>query len=234
MALYVIGDTHFSESSDKPMDVFGGVWKDSRKKLIEGFSGTLRQGDKLVLCGDFSWGMTLEETLKDFQLLDSFPGEKLLLKGNHDYWWQTVGKMKSFFDKNQIKSLHFLHNNCIFYNDIALCGTRGWFFDKTNPEGEDEKIFQRELIRLEKSLSEAKKARPEAEIYCFLHYPPIFSGLELKAFTNLLIQYGVTRCFYGHLHGTGLKGAFSGFSNGIEYRVVSADAVGFRPVMISE
>ncbi len=234
MALYTIGDLHLSETAGKPTDVFGGVWRDYRQKIIQGFS-RLEPEDVTVLCGDFSWGINLEEALADFRLVDSFPGKKILVKGNHDLWWQTVSKMNKFFEKNSIKTLSFLHNNCIFYNGTALCGTRGWFYDPADPAAAEEKVFRRELIRLEASLSAARRQAPDCEIFCFLHYPPILAGLggdEVKEITALLRKYGVRRCYYGHLHGECLRAAFNGFRDGVEYRTASADYLNFRPVMI--
>ena len=232
MALYVIGDTHFSEGCNKPMDIFGGAWTGYRDKLVSSLS-ILRAEDTLVLAGDFSWGMSLQEALPDFRLLDSFPGKKLLIKGNHDYWWETVSKMKRFFAENAIETIDFLHNSCYFYNGAALCGTRGWFYDKNDPAAGDDKIFKRELIRLEASLKAAVD-QGAREIDCFLHYPPVFAGTEVPQITELLSRYPVKRVFYGHLHGESLRGAFSGMRNGIYYAVVSADALGFRPIQIRE
>ena len=232
MALYVIGDTHFSEGSNKPMDVFGGAWTGYREKLLASLS-VLEPEDVLVVAGDFSWGMSLQEALPDFRLLDSFPGKKLLLKGNHDYWWETAAKMKRFFAENAIETIDFLHNSCYFYNGTALCGTRGWFYDKNDPAAGDDKIFKRELIRLEASLKAAVDQGAE-EIDCFLHYPPVFAGMEVPQITEILSRYPVKRVFYGHLHGDSLRGAFSGMRNGIYYAVISADALGFRPVKIRD
>ncbi|MBR4992239.1 MAG: metallophosphoesterase [Clostridia bacterium] len=232
MALYVIGDTHFSEGCNKPMDIFGGAWTGYRDKLISSLS-VLQPEDVLVLAGDFSWGMSLQEALPDFRLLDSFPGKKLLIKGNHDYWWETVSKMKRFFAENTIETIDFLHNSCYFYNGAALCGTRGWFYDKNDPAAGDDKIFKRELLRLEASLKAAVDQGAQ-EIDCFLHYPPVFAGTEVPQITEILSRYPVKRVFYGHLHGDSLRGAFSGMRNGIYYAVVSADALGFKPIQIRE
>ena len=232
MALYVIGDTHFSEGCNKPMDIFGGAWTGYRDKLISSLS-VLQPEDVLVLAGDFSWGMSLQEALPDFRLLDSFPGKKLLIKGNHDYWWETVSKMKRFFAENTIETIDFLHNSCYFYNGAALCGTRGWFYDKNDPAAGDDKIFKRELLRLEASLKAAVDQDAQ-EIDCFLHYPPVFAGTEVPQITEILSRYPVKRVFYGHLHGDSLRGAFSGMRNGIYYAVVSADALGFKPIQIRE
>ena len=232
MALYVIGDTHFSEGCNKPMDIFGGAWTGYRDKLVSALS-VLQPEDTLVVAGDFSWGMSLREALPDFRLLDRFPGKKLLIKGNHDYWWETVSKMKRFFAENTIETIDFLHNSCYFYNGAALCGTRGWFYDKNDPAAGDDKIFKRELIRLEASLKAAVD-QGATEIDCFLHYPPVFAGTEVPQITEILSRYPVKRLFYGHLHGDSLRGAFSGTRNGIYYAVVSADALGFKPIQIRE
>ena len=232
MALYVIGDTHFSEGSNKPMDVFGGAWVGYRDKLVRSLSA-LSPEDLLVVAGDFSWGMSLPEALPDFRLLDGFPGKKLLLKGNHDYWWETVSKMKRFFAENAIETIDFLHNSCYFYGGTALCGTRGWFFDKNDPTAGDDKVFKRELIRLEASLK-AAMAQGAEDIDCFLHYPPVFAGAEVPQITDILARYPVKRVFYGHLHGESIRGAFRGVRGGIQYSLVSADAVGFAPVRIRD
>lgn len=232
MALYVIGDTHFSEGSNKPMDVFGGAWTGYRDKLVRSLSA-LSPEDLLVVAGDFSWGMSLPEALPDFRLLNGFPGKKLLLKGNHDYWWETVSKMKRFFAENAIETIDFLHNSCYFYGGTALCGTRGWFFDKNDPTAGDDKVFKRELIRLEASLK-AAMAQGAEDIDCFLHYPPVFAGAEVPQITAILARYPVKRVFYGHLHGESIRGAFRGVRGGIQYSPVSADAVGFAPVRIRD
>lgn len=231
MALYAIGDMHLSESVNKPMDIFGGAWDNYREKLLKGLS-CLKEEDMLVIAGDFSWGMSLKEALADFKLLNTFPGKKVFLKGNHDYWWDTVSKMNRFFDENELKDQLFLHNNCIFYNDTVLCGTRGWFFDPSDETAGDEKVFKRELMRLEASLKEAHKLHPGCEIYCFLHYPPVFMRTEVEPITSLLKQYGVARCYYGHLHGESLRGAFNGTRDGVIYQNISADYVGFKPVLL--
>ena len=231
MALYTIGDPHLSCGVEKPMDVFGGVWRGYQAKLERALAGLLCEGDLLVVAGDFSWGMSLQQALPDFQFLDRFPGQKVLLKGNHDYWWETVSKMKKFFQENAINSLLFLHNNCIFYKDTALCGTRGWFYDPSDATAGDEKVFKRELIRLEASL---RAAGDTPEKICFLHYPPVFKNAEVKPITDLLKAYGVSRCYYGHLHGDSLKGAFGGERDGIIYRNISADNTGFEPVIIKK
>lgn len=227
MALYAIGDTHLSLGSDKPMDVFGGGWTGYVDKLREGFSQVGGE-DTVVICGDVSWGMSLEQARADFAFLDALPGRrKLLLKGNHDYWWTTAAKMNRFFQDNGFLTLEILHNNCAFYGDVALCGTRGWFYEEDRGE-HSAKIFNRELIRLEASL----KAGGAGEKLCFLHYPPIYQGYRCQEIMDLLAAYGVKVCCYGHLHGPSHRFAVTGERDGVDYRLVAADYVGFRPVRL--
>ncbi len=227
MALYAIGDTHLSLGADKPRDVFGGGWEGYVDKLREGFS-SVDDADTVVLCGDLSWGMSLEEAKDDFAFLNSeLPGGKWLLKGNHDYWWNTAAKMNAFFQANGFDRLHILHNNCAFYGDVALCGTRGWFFEE-NGTPHSEKVFKRELIRLEASL----KAAGEKDKLCFLHYPPLYRGYCCQEIIDLLERYHVAVCCYGHLHGPSHRLAVEGVQGGVDYRLVSADFVGFRPKKI--
>ena len=167
MSLYVIGDTHLSLGGSKPMDVFGGRWENYVEKLREGFS-TVRPEDTTVICGDISWGMSLTEAREDFLFLHNLPGRKIILKGNHDYWWSTATQAYKFFAANGIDSIEILNNNCCFYEDYALCGTRGWFYEESRGEAHDRKMLSRELMRLEASL----KAAGEREKLVFLHYPP--------------------------------------------------------------
>ena len=226
MALYAIGDTHLSLNSDKPMDVFGGGWSGYVDKLRQGFA-CVQPEDTVVLCGDLSWGMSLEEARADFAFLDGLPGRKLLVKGNHDYWWTTAAKMRQFFAENGFVTLDILHNNCHHYGDVALCGTRGWFYEEDRGE-HSAKIFNRELIRLEASL----KAGGEREKICFLHYPPLYQGYRCQEIIERMERYGVTCCCYGHLHGGSHRLAVSGRQGGVEYRLVAADYLGFQPEKI--
>ena len=221
MALYAIGDTHLSLGSNKPMDVFGGAWSGYLEKLAAGFS-VLRPEDTLVIAGDVSWGMSLEEAGPDFAWLDAWPGTKILMKGNHDYWWNTAAKMNRFFAEHGFSTLKILHNNCHFYGDVALCGTRGWFYEA---EKEGQKVFNRELMRLETSL----KAAGDREKLCFLHYPPCYTGYTCRPIMDLLESYGVRTCYYGHLHGGSHRLALQGRQGALEYSMISADYLNFRP-----
>ena len=228
MALYAIGDTHLSLNSDKPMDVFGGSWEGYVEKLRAGFAH-VKSEDTVVLCGDLSWGMSLEEARADFAFLDALPGRKILQKGNHDYWWTTANKMNTFFQENGFTTLNILHNNCYFYGDLALCGTRGWFFEE-NAKPQSAKVFRREVMRLEASL----KAADEREKLCFLHYPPLYQGYTCPEILALLEQYGVTACYYGHLHGGSHRLALEGTYGTVRYSLVSADYLRFYPKIICE
>ena len=230
MALYVLGDTHLSLGGNKSMDVFGGTWENYVSKLRQGLS-VLTEEDVLVLAGDISWGMSLEEALPDFQFLNELPGEKWLLKGNHDYWWGTAGKMTSFFALHGLHKLHILHNNCAMYGTTALCGTRGWFFEEEKSGAHDEKVFRRELGRLEASLQAAKGAE---EILVFLHYPPRYQGYECTEILDMLMQFQVKACYYGHLHAGSHRLAMQGEYAGIDFRLIAADYINFAPFLIKE
>ena len=227
MSLYVIGDLHLSLGCDKPMDVFGGRWENYTEKLLDGFS-TVRPEDTTVLCGDITWGMNLAEAQKDFLFVHSLPGQKIILKGNHDYWWTTAAQAYRFLAENGIDSIMFLNNNAFFYGDIALCGTRGWAMDAGEGKEHDQKLLRRELMRLETSL----KAAGEREKLVFLHYPPKMLTSEWTEAIDLMCAYGVKRCWYGHLHGAGCAQAFEGEYRGIRFHLVSADHLHFIPQKI--
>ena len=174
--------------------------------------------------------MALEESLEDFRLIDSLPGKKLLMKGNHDYWWNTVAKMEKFFAQNELYTLEILHNNCKFYGDIALCGTRGWFYELDNQGTHNEKVLLREAGRLETSL----KAAGEREKVCFLHYPPVYQGYTCPEILRLLRDYRVRECYYGHLHGASRHRSIEGEYNGTRFSLVSADHLEFIPKKICD
>ena len=228
MALYVLGDPHLSFRSQKPMDIFGGAWNGYVDKLREGLS-ILREEDTIVLAGDISWGMSLEESTEDFAFLDAFPGRKLIVKGNHDYWWTTANKTYRFWEEHGFKTLNLLHNNCYEYGAYALCGTRGWFLDE-DKNGHNQKVFNRELLRLETSL----KAAGEKPKLVFLHYPPLYQGYSCPEILNLLEQYQVRACYYGHLHGASHRLALEGMHSSVDYHLVAGDYLGFHPLKICE
>ena len=224
-SLYAIADLHLSLGTDKPMDVFGG-WKDYVPRLETNWNRLVKPEDTVVLPGDISWAMKLENAVEDFAFLDRLPGNKIILKGNHDYWWTTVAKMNAFCAAQGFATLRFLNNNCYFFDDAAICGTRSWMFDVGEPH--DAKVMNRELCRLRASLESAG----DAEKLVFLHYPPLYPAGTADEVVALLHEYGVRDCWYGHLHGPSLRGAVQGEVDGIRYRLISADAVGFCPVFV--
>ena len=229
MALYALGDPHLCLGADKPMDVFGGRWEGYMDKLRAGFS-VLTPDDTLVLLGDLSWALDLERAEADFAFLAAIPGRKLIVKGNHDYWWTTKRKFERFCAEHGFEHLELIHNGCALYGDVALCGTRGWFYEEDRQGTHDEKVFRRELGRLETSL----KAAGEREKLCFLHYPPKYRGYECPEILQLLHEYGVKRCYYVHLHADSIRLAIQGVSDGIDFQLVSADYVNFEPQKVME
>ena len=228
MALYAIGDLHLSLTANKSMEVFGESLHNYVNR-IEASLSALTAEDTLLLAGDTSWGIDMAEAEADFRFLDRFPAKKLLLKGNHDYWWSTVNKMNGFFAEKGMNSFDFLHNNCHFYGDYALCGTRGWFQEE-NQKPPDAKVLNREVMRLETSL----RAAGERPILCFLHYPPLYQGYECPEILALLKKYRVRSCFYGHLHGPVIRRRFEGERDGTSFSLISADYLGFVPKKICE
>lgn len=227
MALYAIGDLHLCLGAPKPMDIFGGAWIGYMEKLKDGLS-CITEDDTTVLLGDLSWALGLEEAGADFEFINQIPGRKIILKGNHDYWWSTASKFYKFCQANGFENMQILNNNHYEFGDIAICGTRGWFFEEERSSDHDGKVFRRELQRLETSLiSAGDKIK-----YVFLHYPPRYKGYECKEILDLLKKYEVRRCFYGHLHGPSHALAMEGLWDGIEFRLVAADKLNFRPFTV--
>jgi predicted phosphohydrolase len=228
MALYAIGDLHLSLGTNKPMGIFGPQWENHTEKLKAAFS-RLEAGDTTVLCGDLSWGMSLEEAKEDFRFIGEIPGRKIILKGNHDYWWSTASKARDFFTKNGVTGVEILNNNCFFYGrDAAICGTRGWFYEEETGSEHDRKIMNRELMRLERSL----QAAGDKTKYVFLHYPPKYGAYVCNEILDLFLKYGARMCCAGHIHGKSLQHVFEGVFRGVAYRMVSADNIDFTPLKI--
>ena len=233
MALYAIGDLHLSLGpADKPMDVFGGRWEGYVDKLRENLR-IIGPEDTTVLLGDLSWAMSLEDAAEDFAFMNAIPGRKIILKGNHDYWWTTLKAFDRFCAEHGFSDFHVLNNSCFFYGELALCGTRGWFYDEQKAGSHDEKIFRRELLRLEHSF-QAAQAQGAEEIYCFLHYPPIFTSFRCGEIIDLMHQYQVKQCIYGHLHSDSLRYAVTGIHEDINFRLVSGDYIDFMPVLLKK
>ena len=224
MALYAIGDLHLCLGAPKPMDIFGGAWVGYMDKLKEGVAH-ITEEDTTILLGDLSWALDLPSAAQDFAWINEIPGRKIILKGNHDYWWSTAAKFNKFCAEHGFENMHLLNNNCFEYGDWAICGTRGWFFEEERHGAHDEKVFKRELCRLEASL----KAAGDRNKMVFLHYPPRYKGYECREILDLFEQYGVRRCYYGHLHGGSHRLAMEGLWDSVEFHLVAADYIGFKP-----
>jgi len=232
MRIHAISDLHLSLSVNKPMDIFGDRWSNYMDRLQEEWKSTVGDEDYVIVPGDISWATYLDEAVADFKFINELPGKKIISKGNHDYWWTTANKLSKFKEQHDFENIEFMHNNCFVIGDIVLCGTRGWQCPGDEGfEAEDDKIYHRELQRLELSL---KSAPPEkaAQIYVSLHYPPFNSQHQPSDFVGIMKKYGVRKCIYGHLHGYSFKNAVQGDYDGIEFSLVSADYLNFRPVLL--
>lgn len=234
MSIFVIGDLHLSFNNSKPMDIFGEHWAGHEEKIRKSWIESVKEEDLVILPGDFSWETYLVDTKLDFDYLNSLTGKKLLLKGNHDYWWTTVTSMKTFLKENNYTNIDFLYNNSYEFDNKIICGTRGWSIIDGN---DDKKLIKRELIRLEISLQDGiKKYGIDKEIVVFMHYPPITKAKmiseEEMEFVELMKRYNVKRCYYGHLHGASISDAIEGNVEGIEFKLVSADGLDFKVLKI--
>jgi predicted phosphohydrolase len=227
MAVFAIADLHLSFSADKSMHIFDG-WNDYVRRIEKNWRQTVGGADTVVLAGDTSWGMTLDEAKADFEFLHSLPGQKVIIKGNHDYWWAGLGKMENFFLENRLDSLSILHNNCKAAGGIVICGTRGWVLEGDMPN--DAKLAAREEGRLKASLNSATELPGEKVV--FLHYPPVYRDSVAGGMLDLMIGSGVSRCYYGHLHAEARASAFEGRWLGIEFKLISADHLNFRPALV--
>ena len=228
MALFVMGDLHLSLSSDKSMDIFGG-WENYVERIKENWNREVSPEDTIVVPGDISWAMSLKEAVADFRYIHELPGRKIILKGNHDYWWTTAAKMNNFLAENGFDSIFILHNNHYAYESYGICGTRGWINDDSEPA--DAKVLAREAQRLETSIASAENAGLEPLV--FLHYPPLYGNEYNPDLLEVMYRHNIKRCWYGHIHGRkGHQNAVNGERDGIVFQLVSADYVQFCPVKI--
>lgn len=225
MAIYTISDLHLSLGMDKKMDIFGENWENHEQKIKNNWIKKVKEEDLVLLPGDFSWAMYIEDAKKDFEYLNKLPGTKLLLKGNHDYWWETLTKMRKYLKDNNFYNIDFIYNNSYMWEDKIIVGTRGWSEQEDNPE----KIIKREILRLELSIQDGiKKFGNDKEIIICMHYPPFnrYEENELN-FINTMKKYNVKTCVYGHIHGDAGKDAIQGNIEGIQFIMASSDQMNF-------
>lgn len=243
MSLFVLSDTHLSLRDNKPMDVFGSRWLGYTEKLRDGWNRVVTNGDTVVIAGDISWAMNHVGALDDLKFIENLNGSKIIGRGNHDYWWNSMKKLNAFCAENGLSTLKFLYNNAYEVEDFIICGSRGWYIDESNrkmPQDADyQKIVAREAIRLELSLTEGVKLQKAAlertgkkrEILAFLHFPPDFRGYVCPEIVAVLQKYEIKRCYFGHIHG--VYDTAPGFSSrGIDYALTSADFLNFSPLLI--
>ncbi len=231
--IYALSDTHLSFTTDKPMDIFGGRWENHPKKIEENWRAKVKDTDTVVIAGDISWGMSMEQAKEDLLFINSLPGKKIILKGNHDYWWCTQKKMTAFFEENNIDTIDVLYNNALVCEDKILCGTRGWI-NEFGVKTEDERLIKRESARLEISLTEGKKLKeqyPDKEIVVFMHYPPVFGTFLNLEIIDVLYRFGVEKVYYGHLHNV-KKEQLDDEYLGIKLYLTAGDYIGFDPMEV--
>lgn len=238
MSIYVIGDLHLPFGEDKPMDIFGEKWQGYTEKLKEDWKYKVKPEDTVILAGDFSWATYLKNTYKDFEYINNLPGKKILLKGNHDYWWTTVKSMKQYLEENEFKNIEFLHNNSFCIENRIIVGTRGWALLDTENSS---KMIKRESLRLELSIKDAiQKYGEDKELICIMHYPPLTKTKMKNEYTydseflEVMKKYNVKKCYYGHLHGNSHKDAVEGNVEGIEFYLISGDYLEFNLKLIDK
>lgn len=237
MPLFAFSDTHLSLSLDKPMDVFGCRWTDYVSKLEKGWKAVVSPDDTVIVGGDISWGMTLDEAKEDLLFLDRLPGKKIISKGNHDYWWSSLAKINNFFAENGINTISLLHNNAFAVENKIICGSRGWFNEEKNcPRNADHaKIVAREALRIGQSIKEGfslkESGNQDNELIVFLHFPPVFKDEVCREIIDVLKQYGIKKVYYGHIHGVYNIPADFEFE-GITFSICSADYLNFVPLLV--
>lgn len=223
MKVFAISDLHLSINNPKPMDIFGPVWDGYLDKIFSDWKEKVSEEDLVLLAGDFSWAMKLEETKEDFNLLKDLPGKKVIIRGNHDYWWKSISAVRAILPPN----FYAVQNDALKFDNIIVCGTRGWMVPEKNVimTPENKKIYDREVIRLELTLQSAEKLRKEGDkVICMIHYPPTNFARDDSDFTSLIEKYKVDYVVFGHIHGKKVVTQF--VKNNISYFLTSCDIVG--------
>ena len=240
MSIYAMADLHLPLSVDKPMDVFGARWQDYVNKIKKHWCAIVKDDDTVIIPGDISWSMSLENAKTDFDFLEALPGKKLLGKGNHDYWWSTLSKNRNFLLENEYKTIDFLFNNAYEVENLIVCGTRGWYIDEklqnmSNSKAEFENIVLRDASRLQMSLDEAMKLKGDSnkEIIVFFHFPPVFNSFICNEIVEVLKTYNIRRCYSGHIHGIYNIPKTINYE-GIDFSLISADFLNFIPMIITQ
>ena len=239
MSLFVMADLHLSSDGAKSMEIFGARWKDYMNKIQRNWSAVITDQDTVIVPGDISWGLKLEDAVDDLRFLDALPGQKLIGKGNHDFWWSTATKMQTMMEQNEIKSIRMLYNNAYRLEDCIVCGTRGWFVEENQQHtvgtADYYKIVNREVIRLRLSLDAAVALRGEDRelpILVFLHFPPVWNEFVCREIVDVLHEYGIRDCYFGHIHGAYYMPRCFNFE-GIDFTLTAADALSFSPMPIN-
>lgn len=228
MSVFAISDLHLSAVDNKPMDVFGTHWENHFERVSADWNGRVKQDDIVLLPGDLSWAIQLEDALPDIMRVGALPGKKVLIRGNHDYWWSSISRVRDALPKD----MYAIQNDALRLGDVTLCGTRGWILPCDSWDKDDERIYLRELGRLQMSLDHAKRVADNGNILCMLHYPPLTEANKDTDVTKLIESYGIKHVIYGHLHGAALKGAFRGEHNGVMYCQASCDGTDFKLIQI--
>lgn len=224
MKIFAISDLHLAISTPKPMDIFGGEWENYLEKIQADWKKKVSDKDIVLLAGDLSWAMKLSDAMKDFEIFNSLPGIKIITRGNHDYWWSTISNVRNSLPQN----VYAIQNDALKFGNFIFCGTRGWTVPElySQQTEEDKKIYARELIRLELTLSQAQKLKTNNEkVICMIHYPPFNSKFEQSEFTYLMEKYNVDYCVYGHLHGDKIRSRLLVEINDVKYFLTSCDQV---------
>lgn len=227
MSIYAIADTHLSFGTDKPMDSFVG-WNDYVDRIEKNWNKLVTNDDTVIIAGDISWAMNFDQLKADFDFINKLNGQKIILKGNHDYWWNTAKKMNAFIEENGFNTIKILHNNSYTICDYSICGSRGWYYG--SEDCHDELVLDREVGRIKLSLDAAQTDN----IILFLHYPPITTDTKCEKILDVIKEYGIKKCYYGHLHGVAAKFAIDDNIDGTDFKLISCDRLGFIPKLVEK